>query len=45
MYIYIYIHSSLVDPPPLCLANPAYCHVFTKNGFPDFHFMSAIRQG
>ena len=30
--------------PPLCLTNPAYRHVFTKNGFPDYHFTSLIRQ-
>ena len=29
---------------PLCLANPAYRHVFAKNGFPDYHFTSLIRQ-
>ena len=41
MYIYTLVPRRSA---PLCLANPAYRHVFTKNGFPDYHFTSLIRQ-
>ena len=41
MYIYTLVPRRSA---PLCLANPAYRHVFTKNGFPYYHFTSLTRQ-